>query len=109
MSDFGAIILISKVSGSILESDKNLIVNSLDTIINSGNYSSFIKQGNYSQLIEWDGGYASMITEYEEEEEIEDIREVAAEEDLEEASQIAKQLQLKLGSKFSVKASFEEW
>jgi len=110
MSDFGAIIIIKKVSGEMRPGDKNLIASHLVSIIDGGDYPKEIKTGNYKSLIEWgdEGALCSMLSEYYDDDE-DDIREFAEEEDMDEAEDIAEKLRGRLGPGFSITVAFEDW
>lgn len=111
MSDFGAILIIRKTSGSFTGGDKSTISSMLDAIISRSNYSEIIKTGAFKSLIGWDDDTAlcSMLTEYYDDEDSEDVREFAEEEDMDEAAEIAEKLQARLGNGFTVTAAFQDW
>ena len=110
MSDFGAIITFQKKNGSFSDDDKELIIKELKNIINHGNFPSNIKNGDYVILKKWyNQTYCSMITEYYDDEDSEEIRGFAEIEDIEEANQIITELKKVIGINFDMEVRFEDW
>jgi hypothetical protein len=111
MSDFGAILILKKASGNFTAQDKELIVEKLSSIIEAGDYLDIIKKGNYKSLIDWedDTALCSMLTEYFDDENSEEVRAFAKEDDIEDVEDIAQKLQSKLGNSFTVVSAFEDW
>ena len=110
MSDFGAILIFKKNTGTFSSTDKTRILTELRLIIKNGGYSSVIKDGDFKTLYEWEGtALCSKLSEYYDDEGADDVREFAEEEDMEEAKSIIAKLKQKLGSEFIITASFEDW
>ena len=110
MSDYGSIILISKKDNSnITSSEMDMLKKELKSIIKEGNYSSEFEEGEL-EFKEWgDGSLCILLTEYFDDEDLEEYLEVIKEEELVETKNIVDELVLKLDSSFSIIHSFENW
>jgi hypothetical protein len=110
MSDFGAIIIFRKKVGSFSSDDKKKIEKELKKVITEKEFPSNITEGNFAELRGWDDdAYCSMITEYYDDEDAEEIREFAEEEDIPDCELIIKKLTPTLESDFEMEAKFEDW
>jgi hypothetical protein len=110
MSDFGALIIFRKASGTLSAEDKTLILDKLNEAVKNGEHSSHIKGAKYSKLIDWDENlHAVMLTEYFDDEDADEVREFAEEEDIDEANEIIAVLETSLGTDFKMEAVFTDW
>lgn len=110
MSDFGAIIIFRKKDGNFDSDDKNKIVNELKKVITEKEFTSNIVGGNFSELKIWqENACCSMITEYYDDENANQIWDFAKENDIEDCKRIIKLLKSNLPDDFSIEAKFEEW
>jgi|SRR5690606_7594409 len=110
MSDFGAIIVFTKKSGTFTDYDKELIETKLKEIVTNTEFPSNITEGNFARLRGWeDDSYCSMITEYYEDEDSEEIREFAEEDDLQDCERIIEKLKPIFEEDFEMEAKFEDW
>jgi len=110
MSDFGAIIIFRKKTGSFSSDDKKKIEKELKKVITDKEFPSNITEGNFSELRGWDEDcYSSMITEYYDDEDTEEIREFAEEDDMQDCERIIEKLKLTLETDFEMEAKFEDW
>lgn len=110
MSDFGAIIKFKKNDEEISEENIDSIKSALKTVINSEEYPSNIYEGSFANVIAWEENtYASLITEYYDGEDADEIRSFAEEEDLQDCNRIVSSLVSILGNDYEISASFEDW
>ena len=110
MSDFGAIIVFTKKTGSFSTDDKKIIEKELKKIVTDKEFPSNITKGNFSELVSWgNNSYCSMITEYYEDEDAEEIRSFAEEDDIPDCERIIELLKSKLEDDFKMEAKFEDW
>lgn len=110
MSDFGCLLVFKKQSGSLSQTDKELIINELSQEISEGSYSFMIEEGDYKTIYEWeDNSFCIRLTEYYSDEDEEEIWEFAQEEDLSDAKEIAEKLQLKFENSIDFTAIFTDW
>lgn len=110
MSDFGAILIIEKNTGSLSSEDKAEITAAISEIITAGDYSEVIIEGDYKTIYGWnEDGHCIKLTEYYDDEDADEVRESAKEEDMEEAQEIAEKLIEKLGNDYTIVAAFEDW
>lgn len=110
MSDFGAIIKFKKNGEDISEENIESIKSTLKTVINTEEYPSNITEGNFENIISWEENtYASLITEYYDGEDADEIRSFAEEEDLQDCDRIVSALASILGNDYEISASFEDW
>lgn len=78
MSDFGAIIKFKMNGEDISEENIESIKSALKTVINTEEYPSNITEGNFENIISWEENtYASLITEYYDGEDADEIRSFA--------------------------------
>lgn len=110
MSDFGAIIKFKKNGEDISEENIESIKSALKTVINTEEYPSNITEGNFENIIGWDENtYASLITEYYDGEDAQEIREFAEDDDIQDCNRIVSSLTNILGSDYEISTSFEDW
>ena len=110
MSDFGSIILFNKKAGEFNTSDQNKIKESLKKVIKENVFPLNITKGNFAELRKWDNdGYCSIITEYYDDEDSEEIWEFAKDDDVAECERIIELLKPDLLTDFDMEAKFEDW
>ncbi len=110
MSDFGALITFKKLSGTITESDKELILEKLNLAIEDGEYDVPHDGKKYDTVLEWeDDKYCVQLTAYEDGDDADEIRETAEEDDVAEAEEIIASLLPELGGEYEMEAIFTEW
>lgn len=110
MSDFGAIIIFKKKSGLFTSDDRKKVEKELKKVITDKEFPSNITEGNFAKLRGWDeDNYCSIVTEYYEDEDADEIREFAEEEDVQDCERIIEKLRPILETDFEMVAKFEDW
>lgn len=111
MSDFGAIILIKRKDGvELSDNEIENISTQLKTIVESGDVAEDIKGNDYLDFREWgDGALCIVLTEYYDDESIEEYYEDTKEDDLSTAKIVAENLSAGLGDEYKITFAFEHW
>lgn len=110
MNHFGVILIIEKDNGLVSNEEKADIQQQLSDIMLAKRYADFRRTGNYRTLHAWDEeSICSRLVEYWEEENADEVKEIAEDEELPLAQEIAEELQQRMGDDFWVTASVEEW
>ena len=101
--------MVLKASHPVSETDRKTILSSIRNIIDSGDYSEVIKKNNSGQLLELeDDKLGYILSEYYNDEDAEDFRDMAEEDDTEEGEDIASKLKTFI-SDIQVEVIFEDW
>ncbi|MFT3794150.1 hypothetical protein [Flavobacterium sp.] len=110
MSDFGSMITFAKKEGELTDDDKEQIVGALEQAIVPSEFPSNITGGNFRKLRSLgDNVYCVLITEYYDDEDVDEMRDDIEADDLQECERIIKKLELSLGFVFEMEAKFEDW
>lgn len=110
MSDFGAIIKLTKQDGNFTDEEKEYIPTVLTKIVEDADLSSNLIESNYQEIHQWeDNTIIFIFCEYYTSHFEPDMLEFIQDNDLEELKEVAEVLATNVGEEYTVEALLEDW